>query len=459
MSVKGRASFLSLMLLITLLSGCTGSEDENINSEKTGPDYDGGGLNDGVDYYDDGEISVEFYFDIERTSRNPLRGFYTNYDWGEPVIDFPSSLEFAYIPLSELMNGPSNFTFETGLEPRLIAAEERTHQLVLRPYIDYPNVDSGLPSFLIDKVEMKSYSEHGGGLSPDYDDPDLQASLFSFIEALGREYDGDSRIAVIQLGLLGFWGEWHTWPHPEFFPGLEFQSEILNAYVDSFNHTLLQVRYPIADSPSLRLGFHDDSFAYSTIGDVDWYFHPSLVHNKANESWRENPIGGELRPELQRDIFDENMSDALEMQDFNLCVETTHASMLLYYQAFSGGINTTAERENAEAAALSLGYTLHISNATLTGGNLEVFIENRGVAPFYPDLKLQVQDGNGTISSVVLSRITADQGPQRYFIDTSILNSPSIEIPWIISLQSDYILATQEILFATKSGNGPIQVK
>ena len=78
MSVKGRASFLSLMLLITLLSGCTGSEDEDINSEKTGPDYDGGGLNDGVDNYDDGEISVEFYFDIERTSRNPLRGFYTN---------------------------------------------------------------------------------------------------------------------------------------------------------------------------------------------------------------------------------------------------------------------------------------------------------------------------------------------------------------------------------------------
>ena len=33
-------------------------------------------------------LEVEFAFNLERTSENPLRGFYTNYDWGEPVNDF-----------------------------------------------------------------------------------------------------------------------------------------------------------------------------------------------------------------------------------------------------------------------------------------------------------------------------------------------------------------------------------
>ena len=26
-------------------------------------------------------------------------------------------------------------------------------------------------------------------------------------------YDGDPRIGFVQLGLLGFWGEWHTYPY------------------------------------------------------------------------------------------------------------------------------------------------------------------------------------------------------------------------------------------------------
>ena len=131
-------------------------------------------------------LEVEFAFNLERTSENPLRGFYTNYDWGEPVNDFPDSLEFAYIPLSNLMSGPSSFTFDTGLEPSLIAAESRSHQLVLRPYVDYPSLKSGLPDFLSEKVQMQPYTVHGGGLSPDYNDPALQAALLSFIKSLGQ---------------------------------------------------------------------------------------------------------------------------------------------------------------------------------------------------------------------------------------------------------------------------------
>ena len=404
-------------------------------------------------------LEVQFTFDLERTAENPLRGFYTNYAWSEPVIDFPDSLEFAYIPLSDLMLGPSDFTFDTSLEPRLLAAEARAHQLVLRPYIDYPALVSGLTDFLDGQVEMRSYTQHGGGLSPDYDDPDLRAALLSFIEALGQKYDGDPRLAVVQIGLLGFWGEWHTWPHDAWFPDADFQSEVLNAYATAFEKTFLQVRKPVADVTNLRIGFHDDSFAYSTLGDIDWYFHSLLIEAKADDRWREIPIGGELRPELQGEVFEDGYITGVYRQDFSDCVEATHASMLLAAQLYSGGLNSTIERERAEAAALSLGYALHVSRAAIFGDSLEVSLENRGVAPFYPAIFLQVEDSNGMKATVELPRLTSDQGCKRFRLSISMLISPSREAPWTLSLRSDYILPTQKILFATAPGKDAIRVE
>lgn len=402
-------------------------------------------------------FEVNFTFDLERTAKNPLRGFYTNYDWGEPVYDFPSSLEFAYIPLSELMSGPSNFTFDTGLEPRLIAAEQRANQLILRPYIDYPNKASGLPSFLEGQVEMRSYSEHGGGMSPDYNNSELRAALSSFIQAFGQAYDGDNRIAVIQLGLLGFWGEWHTWPHSEWFPGDEYLNEILETYDQSFNQTLLQVRYPVANSPNLEFGFHDDSFAHSTIGEVEWYFHSRLVASGADLHWQHSPVGGELRPEVQQTIFEENSNS--QHQNFSECVEATHASMLLNYAAFSGGLNSTNETQNAENAALSLGYALHVSHANLSNNQLNLTIENRGIAPFYYPLSLQLTDGENTTLTLELPVYIAGQAESPISFDVSSLQQPTNDSTWILSLHSEYILPNQEVLFATVPGTALIQVE
>ena len=402
-------------------------------------------------------LEVEFAFNLERTSENPLRGFYTNYDWGEPVNDFPDSLEFAYIPLSNLMSGPSSFTFDTGLEPSLIAAESRSHQLVLRPYVDYPSLKSGLPDFLSEKVQMQPYTVHGGGLSPDYNDPALQAALLSFIKSLGQRYDGDPRLAVIQLGLLGFWGEWHTWPHDKWFPNDDFQSKVINSYAESFTITLLQVRRPIANTPNLRIGFHDDSFAYSTLGDLGWYFHPSLIEAGADDRWGEVSIGGELRPELQNIIFENNYDNI--SQSFDRCVRTTHISMLLNYSIYSGGLNSSKERIRAETAALSLGYAIHISKVKLLDNVLGVTLENRGVAPFYPSLFLQVEDSIGINTRVKLTRITTDQGPQKFYLNVCRLNPPGHQSPWTLSLQSDYVLPSQKILFATEPGQGLIRVE
>jgi hypothetical protein len=335
-----------------------------------------------------------------RARNNPLKGFITSYLWGDPESDFPDQMEFLYLPMNTLWNA-SGDTLEEGLEPYLVAAEGRGHHAVLRVYIDYPSKPSGLPEHLSGSVSCEPYSEHGGGCSPDYSDPELVDAMTGLIAAMGDRYDGDHRLGFIQLGLLGFWGEWHTWPYSDWFPSEEIQNTILHAYDSAFSITHLQIRRAAASSVGLRMGFHDDSFAYSTLGEIDWFFLPGLESAGAAERWREVPVGGELRPELQSSVFRSDYVLGEYAQDMTACIEETHASYLLNYYAFNGDDlgYTGDERVRAEDAALRLGYQFEMlgatanisemSEGTITLG-LELELSQTGVAPFYYPLSIEL---------------------------------------------------------------------
>ena len=407
-------------------------------------------------------IVTHYDVNLTRTRRNPLKGFYTDYSWHyHGPNDFPASLEFAYLPLSALMDGPSSFTFDTGLEPRLQAAAARFQQLIIRVFIDYPHKPSGLPGFLKGKVHMNNYTEHGGGQSPDYNDPDLRKAILSFIEALGRRYDGDRRLGIVQLGLLGYWGEWHTSPHTNWFPDTQFQDEVLKAYDTAFQTTLLQVRYPTKESMKYRVGFHDDSFAQDTIGSRGWFFHNRFLKLGAGDRWKNVSIGGELRPELQNEIFEDSYTTGDFRQNFAQCANTTHLSNLLYGGAFNNRAHDSAkERQNAEDAALSMGYAYHVPRTVLNGSTLHVDIQNIGVAPFYPRVYLQVSD-SAQVSSfvqVMLPRLTPDMGTMTFDLDVISLSPPSVSSPWRLSLESDYILLQQDVLLATQPSDDVIRI-
>ena len=70
------------------------------------------------------------------------------------------------------------------------------------------------------------------------------------------------------MGLLGFWGEWHTYPHTSWIPA-DTKRRVIGAFAAAFNTTQLQLRYPndyktAADRHGkARFGLHDDSFSYS----------------------------------------------------------------------------------------------------------------------------------------------------------------------------------------------------
>jgi hypothetical protein len=329
-------------------------------------------------------------------TNNPLKGFMP---YQGAYATFPYSMEWNYLPLRSLMTGPTNFNW-TSLEALISDIASRGHQTVLRVYLDYPTLPTGIPQYLLDAgLVTYSYTDYDNTISvcPDYQNPLLGQALTNFIAALGARYDGDPRIGFITVGLLGFWGEWHTYPHDNWFASTAVQDEVLTAYQAAFSKTKLLVRLPAGTNPTARpIGYHDDSFAYQTLDPPEWCFLGLLKAAGETNKWRTQPIGGEVRPEVQPCMWDASQTNCVPAgQDFARCVDLTHASWMLNHRAFSPGF-TGAQKALALAGSSRLGYELYISNAILADASvsgplsMSVQVWNTGVAPFYYDWPVQL---------------------------------------------------------------------
>lgn len=331
---------------------------------------------------------------------NPLKGFVP---YLRTQASFPHSLEWDYTKLAEVMTGSTNFNWAP-FDAKLEAAAGRGHQFVARFHLEFPGQPTGVPRYLIDAgLPMRRWTNTNTqpfpaavDFTPDYEDPRLRAALTNFIHALGRRYDGDPRLGFIEIGLLGTWGEWHNWPHDDWFASKTVQGEVMDAFAAAFRTTRLLARYP-AGPEDLRyaanaqrpFGYHDDSFAWATVHtgrpSESWYFETRLRAAGAADKWRTQPIGGEVRPEVWSCLFHEPTC-APAGQEFDRCLAATHASWLSNEGVFRGPLEG-AVRERVLEAARRLGYELHVARATLakTADKVEVSVTvtNTGCAPFY----------------------------------------------------------------------------
>ena len=339
---------------------------------------------------------------------NPLKGLVPYA--GQGGDRFPHSLEFDYLPLNAVVVGDGKYDW-AAFETLLDAIAGRGHQAVVRFYLEYPDKPTAIPKYLLDGgLKVHKYVNTNTAplppaevTTPDYADPRLRKCLADFVAALGKKYDGDPRLGYLTAGLLGTWGEWHTYPRGELFAPKPAQAELLDAFEAAFRKTPVLVRYPAgpkddayADTTGRRLGYHDDSFAWATLPtgkpDDDWFFVPKLKAAGADvwTRWKTQPFGGEIRPEAWGQVFDEKPANK-QVQDFAKCVAETHATWLMDTGMFDPAAkHPPARRERAEGAVRRMGYELHmprVSVGPVAAGKLPVRVqlENRGVAPFYAD--------------------------------------------------------------------------
>ncbi len=285
----------------------------------------------------------------------------------------------------------------------------------------------------------------------------------SFIAEFGRRYDGDPRIGFVTLGLIGFWGEWHTWPmdgytqetnlyralpdpnEENWMPSAETQERVLSAYDDAFDTTRLLLRYPMLPdrgraagpgrqvhykSMDFNIGYHDDSFAYNTLFGEDWYFMGKMEWAGGLNKWQTEPVGGELRPEIQIAVWvDPPIRN--DVEDFSTAVDDTHVSWLIAHDLFTvtSVTSETPVYQAALAGARRMGYEFYVSAVKLpdmsstAGLAVAVRLQNTGVAPFYYDwqVELGVLDSDGRLIA------TYDPGWQI----TDILPAAAGETPYV----------------------------
>jgi hypothetical protein len=101
--------------------------------------------------------------------------------------------------------------------------------------------DAGAKHRLVDMRTLANPYAGTPGLKavPEFDDPVFLAKLAGFLSVMGRRYDGDRRIAFIDIRSYGNWGEGHMYP----FGGHELTAEEFRRHVqlhlDAFTRTRL----------------------------------------------------------------------------------------------------------------------------------------------------------------------------------------------------------------------------
>ena len=100
------------------------------------------------------------------------------------------------------------------------------------------------------------------------------------------------------------------------------QEQILAA----FGRTIRLAREPKADFlKNYSLGYHDDSFAYQTLTPPDWHYQGKLARYGETDRWRTQPIGGEIRPEIQPGLW-QDPSVVPVGQEYSRCVRHADAA-------------------------------------------------------------------------------------------------------------------------------------
>jgi hypothetical protein len=361
---------------------------------------------------------------------NPLKGFARFYSPGaNQNTGYPHSLTWGYFGLSEVMTNAANCgSYDwTILDNMLNETASQGNQAAIRFYLVYPggtgsHPGNAIPSCFNGHVDNRS-DTYWNVTQPDYDSPYLVNALKNFIAAFGARYDGDPRIGFIHLGLVGLWGEWHTWPYdtdtadgfPNYMPTDANGAQLITAYDNAFNTTKLEIRYPEAAggaANSKDIGYHDDSFCYregsplvgvtlpQSMGGASYSQLQRNLSTGTENKWITTSMGGEVRPEIQGSAFDNWPGGSGAVDNMKACIELEHTTWKINEQS----ANYSPSNANVGAATRLMGYNLTVNKAYFkdtAGGttNLGVQISNTGVAPFYYPWKLTVglKNSAGTV--------------------------------------------------------------
>lgn len=304
----------------------------------------------------------------------------------------------------------------------------RKVKIIFRTVLDQPDSSNpshkDIPEWLYSEIK-KEGTWYASGFSPNYRNSALIANHERMITALAQRYNNDPRIAFIEVGNLGHWGEFHTVylksQDQGYLPEPGITDLYVKHYMNVFTHKILLMRRPFQIAKDNHLGLFNDMFGNSEetqrwlryinsgyTNDGSWGV-AAGTYPAMPDFWKYAPSGGEFGdcPGLQY------LQNSTIQQTVQLAA-SSHISWLGPCSPAGQAVGSSLQT-NMNSLLITMGYRFvlqsesHVASIN-SGSTLNVTMQwnNKGVAPFYFKWPLELSLSNSSNNIVVKANTNED---------------------------------------------------
>jgi len=320
-----------------------------------------------------GNLITIFPDEYDRAIKNPLKGFRSSkqeHEYGTLIKN--------YFKWNELEDSASDGVgkIKKVCDVKWRGVEDKNIKIIPRVYLAWPNRESGWPADMT---------------TGDFTSDQFKQRVIALIKKLGQAWDNDSRVAYVEMGLIGEWGEMEFADTRD-----DIKEAMATQFVASFRNKQIMIRWPNTYNDHIfNFGYYWDSFAHH---DQEYYgFH---LNNTAPR-WKTAVIGGEAaynwgNAQIQPGKSpDESLKNPVHRDYIIGRIRKLHANHLGWIANYDH--NDERVRGGAELVQKAMGYRFVISEVTYpkridtdTHFTVSIKVKNTGSSPFYYNWPVEV---------------------------------------------------------------------
>ncbi len=309
---------------------------------------------------------------------------------------------------------PKDGGIDFGLIDRTLSrARQAGQKLAFRAMTAGGGERGGSPLWLKD-LGCKGYLDKGQWI-PDHDDPLFLEKQLRLIAELGGRYDGHPDVAVVDIGSVGLWGEWHFSGTKVPMPRLENRRKIVDAYFDAFKKTPLvmligdrdMMEHATKKGAGWRADCLGDMGGFSkTWNHMEHLYKQRVEESHATDAWKHGPVAWESCWDMRK--WAKEGWDVRHIFRYALDLHGSYVNnkSAPIPEGFRDEVEELLRRLGYRFVLRSLSHPRRVRRDAAASVRMEW--ENVGVAPCYADyaLAFRVSPRAGGAPAVVRTKVT-----------------------------------------------------
>lgn len=227
-------------------------------------------------------------------------GWHLGYEWGPAASSYDVATRIIWRDLEPVRD---KYDF-TKIEELLNKAQTRGGRANIR-FRAVATSGIGVPDYMVALMPKGFWKDwlfnkkpETFAYVPDWNDPDFIERAKALLNAIGKRYNNDPRLGILDIGMYGRWGEWHCsgikYPTPD--GAQEITEENIKAIIDMhiqafpnkrlvmMTDNLYGLKYALQKSD--KIGWRRDSYG------TDWFQDPERMEIVRNR-WQTAPVVAE----------------------------------------------------------------------------------------------------------------------------------------------------------------------